>query len=138
MPSMPLYYTLLNSNGEIIFSQITQDPEYPINEGQRLVVDQIPDHDSLTQYIVRVEPVPEDQDFIEYQIMDIVYSDEQLISNANLKRKDLFLQSDWTQLPDVQLTVAQVDAWKVYRQALRDITDQPGYPGTIIWPTIPE
>jgi hypothetical protein len=138
MPSMPLYYTLLNSNGEIILSQITQDPEYPISEGQRLVVDQIPDHDSLTQYIVRVEPVPEGQDYIEYQIKDIVYTDEQLISSATIKRKDLFLQSDWTQLSDVQLTVAQVDAWKVYRQALRDITDQPGYPGTIIWPTIPE
>jgi hypothetical protein len=53
-------------------------------------------------------------------------------------RKDLFLKSDWTQLPDVQLTTVQVDAWKVYRQALRDITEQPNWPNTIIWPVIPE
>jgi hypothetical protein len=39
---------------------------------------------------------------------------------------------------ETQLTTAQIDAWKVYRQALRDITDQPDYPRTIIWPTLPE
>jgi hypothetical protein len=41
---------------------------------------------------------------------------------------------DWTQLPD-----APVDAtvWAVYRQQLRDITDQPGFPWTITWPEEP-
>jgi len=138
MPRLPLFYTVLNINGEIVLSQVTQDPEYPIGEGQRLVADQTPDYDSLTQYIVRVAPVPEGQDYVEYQIVDITYTEEELIESAMATRKQLFLECDWTQLPDAQLTVAKVDAWKVYRQALRDITDQPGYPGTIIWPTIPE
>jgi hypothetical protein len=138
MPRLPLYYTILNINGEIVFSQITQDPEYPIGEGQRLVADQTPDYDSLTQYIVRVEPVPEGQNYVEYQIVDITYTQEELIESALEKRKLLFLECDWTQLPDAQLTIAQVDAWKVYRQALRDITEQPNYPNTIIWPVIPE
>jgi hypothetical protein len=138
MPTLPLYYTVLNINGEIIFSQVTQDPEYLIGEGQRLVADQTPDYDSLTQYIVRVEPVPEGQDYVEYQIVDISYTDQELVEQAKNKRKFLFLECDWTQLPDAQLTTVQVDAWKVYRQALRDITDQPDYPRTIIWPTIPE
>jgi len=41
---------------------------------------------------------------------------------------------DWTQLSD-----APVDdlAWAVYRQALRDITSQPGFPWTITWPVAP-
>jgi hypothetical protein len=138
MPRLPLYYTILNINGEIVFSQITQDPEYPIGEGQRLVADQTPDYDSLTQYIVRVEPVPEGQNYVEYQIVDITYTQEELIESALEKRKLLFLECDWTQLPDAQLTTAQVDAWKVYRQALRDITEQPDYPNTIIWPVKPE
>ena len=138
MPRIPLYYTILNINGEIVFSQITQDPEYPIGEGQRLVADQTPDYDSLTQYIVRVEPVPEGQNYVEYQIVDITYTQEELIESALEKRKLLFLECDWTQLPDAQLTTAQVDAWKVYRQALRDITEQPDYPNTIIWPVKPE
>ena len=42
---------------------------------------------------------------------------------------------DWTQLSD-----AQVDkpAWAAYRQALRDITEQPGFPLNVEWPTQPQ
>jgi hypothetical protein len=50
------------------------------------------------------------------------------------QRSQLLQQSDWTQLPDVPL--ATKDAWAEYRQALRDITEQPD-PFNIIWPTPP-
>lgn len=48
----------------------------------------------------------------------------------NTKLKD----SDWTQVAD-----APVDktAWATYRQALRDITTQEGFPWTIDWPVNP-
>lgn len=51
------------------------------------------------------------------------------------ERGRLLMISDWTQLPDVPL--ATKEAWQTYRQALRDITDQPGYPLDITWPTQP-
>lgn len=51
------------------------------------------------------------------------------------KRQALLLASDWTQLPDVPLETKA--AWATYRQALRDITDQPGYPQNVIWPVAP-
>lgn len=54
---------------------------------------------------------------------------------ARLRRNDLLQQSDWTQLPDVPLETKE--AWATYRQALRDITAQSGYPFTIVWPTPP-
>ena len=54
---------------------------------------------------------------------------------ARQRRYALLLESDWTQLPDVPL--ATKDAWAAYRQALRDLTDQPGYPLTIEWPARP-
>lgn len=44
-------------------------------------------------------------------------------------------ESDWTQLPDVPL--ATKTAWAAYRQALRDITAQAGYPMTVVWPDPP-
>jgi hypothetical protein len=51
-------------------------------------------------------------------------------------RRDLLLiASDWTQLPDVPLPTKQ--AWATYRQALRDITDQPGFPLEVVWPEPP-
>jgi hypothetical protein len=138
MPSIPLFYTVIDNTGNIVFSQITQDPEYPVEEGQRLVADQIPDYDSTGKTIVRITPVPDGQDYIEYQIVDIVYDTEEAIANLLRTRNGMLEVCDWTQLPDVPLTPTQVDAWKVYRQALRDVTDQTGYPSNIIWPTQPE
>lgn len=52
------------------------------------------------------------------------------------KRNVLLTQTDWTQLPDVPL--ATKESWAIYRQALRDITDQPGYPLEVIWPDPPQ
>jgi hypothetical protein len=138
MPTIPLYYSVVDSTGNIVLSQITTNSNYPVGEGQRLLVDQTPEYDSLTQYIVRITPVPADQDYVEYRIDDVVYSYEDSIDDVTAKRKFLFLNSDWTQLPDVQLTPSQVGAWRVYRQGLRDITNQPGYPINVIWPVIPE
>lgn len=40
---------------------------------------------------------------------------------------------DWTQLPDAPV---DAEAWAEYRQALRDITDQPD-PFAIVWPQTP-
>lgn len=51
------------------------------------------------------------------------------------KRNQLLAISDWTQLPDVPLDTKE--AWAVYRQALRDITDQPD-PFNIVWPEPPQ
>ena len=51
-------------------------------------------------------------------------------------RRDVLLdKTDWTQLPDVPL--ATKSAWATYRQALRDVTAQPGFPLDITWPAPP-
>lgn len=41
---------------------------------------------------------------------------------------------DWTQLAD---STADKTAWAVYRQALRDIPEQAGFPWSVTWPTEP-
>jgi hypothetical protein len=51
------------------------------------------------------------------------------------RRDALLAQSDWTQLPDVPLE--DKAAWATYRQALRDVTEQPD-PHNIVWPTPPQ
>lgn len=53
------------------------------------------------------------------------------------QRNSLLLHSDWTQLPDAPLTVEQKAAWSVYRQELRDITNQAGFPTTVDWAVAP-
>lgn len=54
----------------------------------------------------------------------------------SIKRNKKLADTDWTQLPDVPITTKQ--AWATYRQNLRDITDQEGYPNNIIWPQEPQ
>jgi hypothetical protein len=53
------------------------------------------------------------------------------------KRKQLLNDSDWTQIQNNPLTAEQQAAWATYRQELRDITTQSGYPFNVIWPTPP-
>lgn len=59
-----------------------------------------------------------------------------LTSDVLLKRKKLLAGTDWTQLPDVPISTKT--AWAAYRQELRDITTQAGYPTEITWPTPPQ
>lgn len=54
-----------------------------------------------------------------------------------LLRQKLLTASDWTQLADVPLTTEQKASWAVYRQSLRDITEQTGFPSEVVWPTAP-
>lgn len=51
------------------------------------------------------------------------------------QRNALLSASDWTQLPDVPL--ATKETWAIYRQALRDITEQTD-PFNINWPVRPD
>jgi hypothetical protein len=51
------------------------------------------------------------------------------------QRNQLLQASDWTQIEDYDLG-ADRPAWAVYRQALRDIGDQPN-PFAITWPQMP-
>lgn len=55
-------------------------------------------------------------------------------------RRNVYLEkSDGYVLPDrwEDYTAEQKLAWKTYRQALRDIPQQQGYPVTIVWPHPP-
>jgi len=50
------------------------------------------------------------------------------------QRGDLLTKSDWTQIAD---STADKATWATYRQVLRDITSQAGFPWTIDWPAQP-
>jgi hydrogenase maturation factor HypE len=55
-------------------------------------------------------------------------------SFARIQRNDLLAATDTWGLSDYPTTAEQT----AYRQALRDITDQSGFPIDITWPTKPE
>jgi hypothetical protein len=61
-------------------------------------------------------------------------ANDRVASALRTERNAKLAKSDWTQVAD-----APVDqtAWAVYRQALRDIPDQEGFPNKIEWPIEP-
>lgn len=74
-------------------------------------------------------------DFLTHSWVPTPYTPAQLIDTALIKRAQLLAACDWSQLPDVPIATQLI--WRAYRQALRDITLQPGYPQAIIWPVKP-
>lgn len=55
-----------------------------------------------------------------------------------LIRNGLLAQSDWTQTNDNPLSIERKRKWGEYRQSLRDITGQSGFPESITFPPLPE
>ncbi|GAP66837.1 hypothetical protein MBSD_n2152 [Mizugakiibacter sediminis] len=58
-------------------------------------------------------------------------------SEARQQRDGMLAASDWTQVADAPLTATQKTAWATYRQALRDVPAQAGFPDAIDWPAMP-
>jgi hypothetical protein len=64
----------------------------------------------------------------------IALKDAEQAAAVRADRTKRLADSDWTQLSDAPVTGT---AWATYRQALRDITRQAGFPWTITWPDAP-
>ena len=60
---------------------------------------------------------------------------EELAVAARAERNALLAATDWTQAADVPQ--ATKDLWAPYRQALRDVPEQSGFPTDIQWPVKP-
>jgi hypothetical protein len=60
---------------------------------------------------------------------------EELAAAARAERNALLAATDWTQAADVPQ--ATKDKWASYRQALRDVPAQSGFPASIVWPAKP-
>jgi hypothetical protein len=60
---------------------------------------------------------------------------QEMALRARGQRNQLLTESDWTQAADVPQALK--DVWAPYRQALRDVPQQAGFPTDIVWPTKP-
>ena len=60
--------------------------------------------------------------------------DAEQAKSVRATRGEKLEDSDWTQVADAPVDKA---VWATYRQALRDITAQSGFPWTITWPDAP-
>lgn len=119
--------------GSIEYLDLSQYEQYPYIEQFT---------DSLTQYVengvlIDMPEKPHPESIFDYntkQWQDL--SIDVVKKNIKIQRDAALISSDWTQLGDVPLVNKEL--WAIYRQALRDIPTQSGYPFNVVWPTQPE
>lgn len=54
------------------------------------------------------------------------------------RRDELLAETDWLFSTTDRPEPSNAQAWRDYRQALRDVSQQPGFPTNIQWPSKPE
>ena len=64
--------------------------------------------------------------------------DALLAADVRAERDKLIASCDWMAIKAFEAGTTVGTAWATYRQALRDVTDQAGFPNEITWPTQPE
>jgi hypothetical protein len=70
----------------------------------------------------------------ESEAQQAAFSEHYAAVDARTERDAKLTESDWTQVADAPVDQA---AWATYRQALRDIPEQAGFPNEVTWPTEP-
>lgn len=61
-----------------------------------------------------------------------------LAGQARARRNQLLAATDWVALRSMGAGEPVPVAWRQYRQALRNLPNQPGFPESIAWPQAPE
>ena len=136
-----MMYSIYNqTTGQILKNVQTDNIQIQILNNENYVEGYV---DDSIYYIENNVPVEIPLKTNEYSVFDFNTKqwvlDQSLAINAiNEQRKQLLYASDWTQIPNGPLTTEQQAAWATYRQELRDIPSQSGYPFNVIWPTPPQ
>ena len=147
LPSTPLTQEWLNSYtgdpaGDVVFEgpQATGGTVYQYS--MRQGVEQDDQGRWFTKYVLgpiftdrpatETEPA---QTAAEQETAYRAMKDADRASSVRSIRNERLKESDWTQIAD---STANKAVWATYRQALRDISSQEGFPWVITWPVQPE
>lgn len=74
-----------------------------------------------------------------YQIIQNPEPDDSMVAEAiRDKRDNLIGETDYYLMPDYPSNPQNLEELKVYRQALRDLPKQEGFPRDVRWPDVPK
>ena len=132
--SLPITTELLGQYG---FDPVLEGPQAtttpPYQFSQRAGIENI-DGQWFTKYIAGPVFIDGETTAAEQEAAYKAMKDAEQAKSVRESRKTKLSECDWTQVAD-----APVDktVWATYRQALRDITTQAGFPWAIDWPVQP-
>ena len=126
-----------------IFSNVSFPASGPsdafLAENNAYKVNLFKDHDRATQKLVPTEPYIENGWAYTVKVEpktaeDIAAETTSKSAQVRSQRDRLLAFSDWTQVLDAPVDKA---AWAAYRQSLRDVPLQAGFPENVTWPKEP-
>lgn len=141
----------LFKNGQIAhYKQMFPNVSFPVSgpsdaflaENNAYKVNLFKDHDRATQKLVACEPYVEGGWAYTVKVEaktaeDIAAETASKSAKVRADRDGRLSKTDWTQLDDSPITNAKKLEWATYRQALRDIPLQAGFPENVSWPKEP-
>lgn len=131
-------YCILDTEGAIKSIFLKPTPWTRIGVGERMVRYDPPSYDPELEDMIPQAPVPPGVQGVAFTriskpagtVRDVLWS------RVRARRDAMLRDCDWVVLPDSPTAATQKAQWVQYRQALRDVTNQPE-PANIIWPSAP-
>lgn len=111
-----------------------------LNQNNCMKVSVFKDFNSRTQKLIPCDPYIENNFVYTVTVVDL--TEDELLSMENIEavkvraeRNRKLSESDWTQLTDTPADIK--NNWLTYRQQLRDLPTQNGFPFSVSWPDAP-
>ena len=126
--------------------EIYQSTDTAVKEGSYLVEvmpSPLPDFDVSRQKIRESLPTfSNNQCHQTWVIEELADQEKQEIFDSKSKevrekRNTLLKDSDWTLMIDSPLALEKKESYKIYRQQLRDLSNQLNFPWDVVWPVTP-
>ena len=144
----PFGYAVVEENLRMLFPEVTFPKAFSPSDVEPYgfgiyEFTQIPEVPRFKK-LIELPPIKKDNG-IYYQVWGFenmtetekIAATEAKANDVRIERKYTLMDCDWTQLPDVILSEEKKIEWNIYRQALRDVSLQEGFPWDVVWPTPP-
>jgi hypothetical protein len=135
-----MIYTIYTiETGQIIGVVQSNDIQVQLTDGQAYLEGAYNDTQFYIENDIPVAMPTKPTGFVvfDYQTKSWIADIDKASATVLSQRFNLLSESDWTQIPNGPLTTEKQAAWATYRQELRDITQQSGYPLNVVWPVAP-
>jgi hypothetical protein len=142
-----VYYIAIISNNEIQTLKLAggsnNDPEGLREDGSTIVHIDFPISDKIefidTHYWDGEfkERDPKPNRFAKWSISEWTWNPEDLMNELRTHRNAKLSITDWTRMDDNGLDEDDREIWSIYRQELRDITEQYSSLDDVVWPESP-
>ena len=134
---------LFVDNPQVSFPQEISDATLAEFDVYPLRATSQPSYNKATERVEKGTPTQQNGEWTQvWNVVALTAEEAQQRNDSNSvairsERNSLLSACDWTQVDDSPLSNVQKLAWATYRQSLRDIPAQAGFPWTIDWPVAP-